>query len=453
MAIATSITASAAVSTVEKKAVVAEKMNTAVQVLDYSRVENNNGMLKAPAKPDLNNYYGFTYYGRTKEDSQTLQTYAIQLKQVSETKVLIYGLFCPVIDFPVEATYDASQMTLTIKPQVVVPADVWGELSGNNESINLYCRELVVADNQITGEKELPSITFQYGPEGFEMQDGSIKYVGAWVPESSLQELVFNVESNLGGNNGFLGGWKYGNIFPALEDLYPAAPAFTFDPSEWTNVGNSKFTDGWFYVFSESEVPAYDVVTYENKANKNLYLLENPYGANSPYASINGSPNDKGYIMLNVENPECVLVRPNIPSGMDSYKLTGIKSTLTCTSDEGVRFYIDEYTYEDIIDEAQSFEVPLPTMSKDRVVTLPNCGFQYITNLIETDKWVNNEKEPLPMVTTIVLPSAGVEGVINDAENVAKRYFNLQGVEIANPEAGQIVIVKEGNKATKTIVR
>lgn len=57
------------------------------------------------------------------------------------------------------------------------------------------------------------------------------------------------------------------------------------------------------------------------------------------------------------------------------------------------------------------------------------------------------------MNSKITLPSAGVEGVISDSENVAKRYFNLQGVEIANPEAGQVVIVKEGNKASKTIVR
>lgn len=35
----------------------------------------------------------------------------------------------------------------------------------------------------------------------------------------------------------------------------------------------------------------------------------------------------------------------------------------------------------------------------------------------------------------------------------AVRYFNLQGVEVANPENGSIVICRQGSKATKMIVR
>ena len=55
--------------------------------------------------------------------------------------------------------------------------------------------------------------------------------------------------------------------------------------------------------------------------------------------------------------------------------------------------------------------------------------------------------------STLEFKMAGIEGVINDAENVPARYFNLQGVEIANPEAGQVVIVKKGNEAFKTIAK
>lgn len=45
----------------------------------------------------------------------------------------------------------------------------------------------------------------------------------------------------------------------------------------------------------------------------------------------------------------------------------------------------------------------------------------------------------------------GVEDIITDNAAAEKRYFNLQGVEIANPEKGEIVIVKEGNKVSKVI--
>lgn len=69
-------------------------------------------------------------------------------------------------------------------------------------------------------------------------------------------------------------------------------------------------------------------------------------------------------------------------------------------------------------------------------------------------QWLTSDNKPIPMESKITLPDAvfaGVDGIINDADAAVKRYFNLQGVEIANPEAGQVVIVKEGNKATKAI--
>ena len=48
---------------------------------------------------------------------------------------------------------------------------------------------------------------------------------------------------------------------------------------------------------------------------------------------------------------------------------------------------------------------------------------------------------------------AGVEGIIADTENAAEVYYNLQGVEISNPAAGTIVIVRKGNKAYKQLVK
>lgn len=52
--------------------------------------------------------------------------------------------------------------------------------------------------------------------------------------------------------------------------------------------------------------------------------------------------------------------------------------------------------------------------------------------------------------------TAGVEKVEADAEfdeNAPVEYFNLQGQRIANPEAGQLVIKKQGAKAAKVVIR
>lgn len=51
---------------------------------------------------------------------------------------------------------------------------------------------------------------------------------------------------------------------------------------------------------------------------------------------------------------------------------------------------------------------------------------------------------------------AGVEGIAADAEfdvNAPAEYFNLQGIRVATPEAGQLLIKRQGNKATKVVIR
>lgn len=49
-------------------------------------------------------------------------------------------------------------------------------------------------------------------------------------------------------------------------------------------------------------------------------------------------------------------------------------------------------------------------------------------------------------------PSAGIEAIEIDNNNAPAVYYNLQGVEVANPENG-IYVVRRGNKVTKEIVR
>lgn len=49
-------------------------------------------------------------------------------------------------------------------------------------------------------------------------------------------------------------------------------------------------------------------------------------------------------------------------------------------------------------------------------------------------------------------PNNGVEGIENDDLNVAPVYYNIQGMQVENPENG-LYIVKRGNKVTKEVIR
>ena len=46
---------------------------------------------------------------------------------------------------------------------------------------------------------------------------------------------------------------------------------------------------------------------------------------------------------------------------------------------------------------------------------------------------------------------AGVNDVVADDVNAPVVYYNLQGMQISNPEAGQLVIKKQGKSAKKVL--
>lgn len=54
-------------------------------------------------------------------------------------------------------------------------------------------------------------------------------------------------------------------------------------------------------------------------------------------------------------------------------------------------------------------------------------------------------------LNVFTITTTGIENIDADAEGV--RYFNLQGIEVANPEKGQILIKVEGNKTSKVFVK
>ena len=54
------------------------------------------------------------------------------------------------------------------------------------------------------------------------------------------------------------------------------------------------------------------------------------------------------------------------------------------------------------------------------------------------------------MTVWVSSEAAGVEAI--DVETAAPVYYNLQGVEVANPQNG-LYIVKQGNKVSKQLIK
>lgn len=346
------------------------------QVDCYTVNSSQNGKRKASANPSLDNYWMFSYLGRTAQDNSPQQS-VVQFKQVGPTEVEIYGLFAPVIDYPVRALYNEADQTLTIpNGQIIVTADLMGQ--------DLYLFTKII-DAETYEESLVDGITFTYAPEGVSYSDGSMLSAPCWVPESSYYEFVINSQADA--TQGYVGSWKYSNLFSDLSYYYPNAPAFDFIEGEWQYIGESQFTDGWFQ-FISGVSQTWDVPTFRNYSDPNLILLLNPYGSNSPYSDFNSSVDEEGYIILNVTDPNCVLVRPNVKSGMSSESWY-YKSTIGVTSHEGIEYYLEGYSFSKIKEEARTWGYNLPTMNTEFIVNIPNCKIQNIPYFMNPDAWVD----------------------------------------------------------------
>lgn len=60
-------------------------------------------------------------------------------------------------------------------------------------------------------------------------------------------------------------------------------------------------------------------------------------------------------------------------------------------------------------------------------------------------------KEAYQLYAISVTPASGIENVAVDA-NAPAVYYNLNGVQVANPTSG-LYIVKQGNKVSKVIIK
>ena len=58
----------------------------------------------------------------------------------------------------------------------------------------------------------------------------------------------------------------------------------------------------------------------------------------------------------------------------------------------------------------------------------------------------------MPEYWSEVLAGSGVQTVAVDNNNATAKYYNLQGVEVANPESGLYIVVK-GNETKKVLVK
>lgn len=277
------------------------------------------------------------------------------------------------------------------------------------------------------------------------LEDGSIQFpdeasLGLSYPEIEADGSYFYLDSHL---------------------YFERIPMNTPEIDGYTSRGTAIFNDGWFNsLLIISNIPTIDDVElecYQSNDNENLIALVNPY-ADSRWAEVGiryaGSTGD-GYILIDKSYTDMIQVIPLVESGMimdDSEEEDGSDlNEWYVWNEEGMSGYNGEDL--EVLAEEWALTGKEGSTLVGRDLNLLNLAFSpsYAPG---ASYWWKKWPEGEPRVASVILPEyfSGINSTMVD-ENATPRYYNLQGIEIANPAKGQLVIVKKGNKTSKFIAR
>lgn len=242
----------------------------------------------------------------------------------------------------------------------------------------------------------------------------------------------------------------------------------TLDNEGWEDYGTATLNNFWYSncPYFDVNADSYKVKVQRSVEDKNFIRLVNPFGEGTPFADYNLSAAE-GALVFDLTYPDCV-VAMGLEEMLIGYNQSGEEVTLTAgrwagfmTSNEAnYPFnYSDTYilygfTQEDIIDEMDPDELAVYD-PENMTITVVDAVFSNSFSVSQGKVYGGWDDTTMAIPTIVLDGGAGVEGVegIEFDDNAPVRYYNLQGVEIANPQNGQLVIKKQGSKAQKMIVK
>lgn len=347
----------------------------------------------------------------------------------NENEVLVYGINI-YSEMPITANIDLKNGTVEFPNR---------QLVGDYQGYNVYFMHYRWNSTGDAAEEQTTPLT------GYIQDDGSIVFdfmdcMAIWVPD-------------LGG--GML--LEYANM------LIPRPE--TLDNTGWTDAGTAKVSSMWFESLPEwygDEIAPYDVKYQTLDEDPNFIRLVDPYGKGTPYEGFNFSIAE-GEIILYIGNPDCVGIEScyNLYIGDDQetgepvYAEAGVYSGLMSTdvayypsNKEGYYMFYEGFSPSEII---ESGELESTSTLKDGTITIHNAVYGISFDVVAqyTDFLSENDLG----TPTMILDLAGVNSLDAEDVNAPVKYYNLQGIQIANPEKGQLVIKKQGSKTVKYIAR
>lgn len=202
----------------------------------------------------------------------------------------------------------------------------------------------------------------------------------------------------------------------------------------WTLMENGLFNENLIYgTFTGEENTQYAEV--DIYANNGIYKVKNPYKTLYAALSLDGVSPD---LVINAKDPDNVMIE------LQSVGLTGGADGVYYLFNEG--WYAAEYDEE--LDPAL-----ICTLTKDAEgnveIIFPYHSCTVYASTSQKFYYGSSYESVLKFKEV----EAGVNEVGIDNSNAPVEYYNLQGVRVANPAAGQLIIKKQGTEVSKVLVK
>lgn len=418
------------------------EVQTAGQIAPAEKFAYKKEAMKAPVKvssaDDLLGNYMWIGYGAL-QSSNGYEQNDLQLVK-SGDKVIAYGLnIFTDVDVEIEATIDLAQGIVSFPEKVLIAG---AEFTGGNDIYFEHMQWNEAGDGVLSVSSPL-----QLG-----------------ITDNG--DLVFTNERDLIALSVYSGSELLGYYRLLYMNEFVKRPT-TLSNEGWEDFGTATLTEDWFAFcpYFDIKVDSYEVKAQRSTENSNIIRLVNPYGEGSPYTKYNYSAAE-GEIVLDLSYPNCVIVNGiyemvlgQNSNGEDVTCIVGNwAGFMTKTEANYPLNYADSYmvmgfTQEDILGELGEESCSFYDAETNEVVIIDPV-FTTSGNVSNGNMyggWTENGQMGVPVIK-FSNNSGSVEGIEFD-ENAPVKYYNFQGVEIANPAKGQLVIKTQGSKAQKMIVK
>lgn len=400
----------------------------------------------------------------------------IQLKQIAKadsratgvdalagTWAFVFGdyYFEESINGPVAAVFDASVNSTTIMFQPTAEYASYflpfGAVYSEDNSMLVFPRASIGTSQQGYYIFQEP---FQWNSSTYDLDDidylpGTYDSVTGNVSFPSDCGLIWGAYYDQNGNN-------FAGYFDILDFISAEGPAMVSD-DDWEDVGEATLVDGWVLpvlgIDQNQAENQYKVPLQQSTIQPGVYRLVDPYHV-GPAAEFNES-SKVGYITFDVSNPNIVVFKKSAAGFANSQiGSNGIKEIYCYNTIAVLKGIVPDYSYEEI---ASIFGEDFPiTKFKDGVVelspitdtegeTIFDANFGHDLDPSGGYWWTLTDGSNPDMSAKIIFPQSALENIFQDFSDAAPVYYNLQGIQIKNPEKGSVVIVKKGGEAKKVI--